>query len=131
MTTVEGLTKKQKQVLGYIAKGKTPKQIATRMGISVNGVYGHIRKLKAINALDANGKPPAAEASPSASNGHDGKALKEVESLIKAAQGAADARQAEIDEAIRGIDREVDRLSEQRRSLNAEHEALTTATANI
>jgi DNA-binding CsgD family transcriptional regulator len=65
-------TRKQQQVLDYLRNGKTPAHIAKRMGISTNGVYGHMRKLRKMGLL--NNSTPAAVAETNggaaASNGH-------------------------------------------------------------
>lgn len=45
------LTSKQKKVVTALEAGKSPKDIAKSMGISVNGVHGHIRRLRKIGAL--------------------------------------------------------------------------------
>lgn len=50
------VTKRQQVVLDGLAAKKTPDEIAKQMGISVNGVYGHIRRLKKAGLLSANGK---------------------------------------------------------------------------
>lgn len=41
------LTNTQQAVLDRLAAGRTPQEIADERAISVNGVYGHIRKIKA------------------------------------------------------------------------------------
>lgn len=43
----ENLTTKQALVLGMLRDGKSPKQIARKLKITVNGVYGHRRKIEA------------------------------------------------------------------------------------
>lgn len=79
--TAAAPTRKQAQVLGHLKRGKTPAQIAKQMGISKNGVYGHIRKLKAAGLLDTNGGEEAAEAS---SNGHQPVGYDTVAAIEKA-----------------------------------------------
>lgn len=50
-------TAKQRKVLKALEAGKTPKEIAKSMKIGPTGVYAHIGRLKALNLLDADGKP--------------------------------------------------------------------------
>jgi DNA-binding CsgD family transcriptional regulator len=46
-----GLTRRQKQVLGLLADGKSPKEIAGELGVSVNTVRTHINAI--LHKLDA------------------------------------------------------------------------------
>lgn len=47
MTEKPKLAKKQRRVLDLLEKGKTPSQVAKTLKISVNGVYGHMRRIEA------------------------------------------------------------------------------------
>ncbi len=50
------VTTRQQAVIDGLAAGKEPKAIAKEMGISVNGVYGHMRRLKKAGLISKNGK---------------------------------------------------------------------------
>lgn len=52
------VTSRQQQVIDGLKAGKEPKTIASEMKISVNGVYGHMRRLKqnGMSSLIANGR---------------------------------------------------------------------------
>jgi biotin operon repressor len=41
-----GITQKQREVLNYLHAGRHPAEIAQTMGISTNGVYQHMKRLK-------------------------------------------------------------------------------------
>lgn len=47
MTDKKKLAPKQKRVLDLLNKGKSPTETAKALGISVNGIYGHMRRIEA------------------------------------------------------------------------------------
>lgn len=120
-------TAKQSTVLGLLAQGKTASEIAKRMKITPNGVYGHMRRLKELGLLDENGAPVEAKATTkdtASSNGSGPKseALSEVESLFTRGLEIANSRLGEIDARTQEIERE-------RGELLAEAEALRSKIA--
>lgn len=62
MTTKPKLAKKQAEVLGLLEGGKTPVEVAKKLGISPNGVYGHMRRIEAKGYAVPRGKSNASPA---------------------------------------------------------------------
>jgi predicted transcriptional regulator len=116
---------RQKPVLEGIEAGKKPADIAKEMGISVNGVHGHIRRLRAAGALPkakarANGGAKtkgAAKRTTSArkpsSNGRRAVSrsnLSPVVTAMRKAHEKADKRVAEIDSQIAKLTKEREQI---------------------
>lgn len=59
MTATKQPTRKQQQVLDLLDQDKTATQIAKAMGITPNGVHGHIRRMRATGLLNKNGQRKA------------------------------------------------------------------------
>lgn len=120
------LSPKQKSVLKKLEGGKKPPEIAKTMKISVNGVYGHMRRIEAAGVdlsrfRASNGsrkKPTRKRGAPDAnSNGHSPgvvrflKTLDDEESALKDEARdleetitSANARLGEVGGALQGID---------------------------
>lgn len=138
-----GPSKKQQQVLGLIAEGQKPKDIAKRMKISVNGVYGHMRKLKAKGLLTEDGQITdsldgvAAKATAKAkvkaatNGGTHGGTVDQVRSIVEGTiktienrQGEASTRQKEISVEIARLREEDDALAHEQDTLDKQKAAL-------
>lgn len=119
-------TAKQAKVLGYVKEGKTPAEIAKRLRITTNGVYGHIRKLKAKGLID--GGDPA----PASSNGsHPTASLEEVHLILAKAKDTAAARVEAIQDRLTAIKATAEELANEREGLEKEAAALIAATSNV
>lgn len=134
-TVVAKPTAKQAKVLGLIAKGKSASQIAKAMGISTNGVYGHIRKLKDRGLLDADGKLSASEQQAqdtiTLGNGSQSdipESMAEVKRILNQATEVAEKRQEAIKARLEAIGQESEALDREAKGLIAEAEWLN-ATA--
>jgi hypothetical protein len=55
------LTSRQKEVQALIKQGRTPREVADALGITENGVYQHMRRIKAAGGKKAAGAKPAAK----------------------------------------------------------------------
>lgn len=98
-------TPKQAKVLGYLSQGKSVAEIAKRMKISNNAVYGHMRALKDRGLLDEEGAVGASrEEVPATSNGHGPNEFVEA---LQAARSQAEKRVAVLNEEIK--EREVEK----------------------
>lgn len=121
------LSERQKQVLEGIQAKKTPAEIAKEMHISVNGVHGHIRRLRASGALPkakprkavkakATKKVKTASSTPKRKPSSNGRRkvsrarLNPVVAAMRKANAAAEKR-------IAAIDAEVEKLSTERKEL--------------
>lgn len=105
------LTKKQQKVFDLLQQGLKPQAIATRMKISTNGVYGHMKRIREAGFEIPNGDNAAANGAARA------EALVQIDALVKDAIGTAEER-------MRAIDARRSELSEERDKLDSEDTAL-------
>lgn len=124
MTDKPKLAKKQKRVLDLLTKGKSPGQVAKAMKISVNGVYGHMRRIEAKGyTVPRSGTPsPTRKRAKASTNGSGPVAQIDagIAKLIEQAEDRAKKIKVESDE-IRDEQKTLDaRLA----GLGTEHEAL-------
>jgi hypothetical protein len=139
------LTPKQAQVFEGLQDGLTPPQIAKRMKISPNGVYGHIARIRdaGIKLPESAGKPTrrdgvgAAKAAVTrrkraarSSNGSS-PVLVELSKGIGGLIEKADDRMAEIDKEMDSIDAERNTLDSRKKALSEEHELLRENRENL
>ena len=124
MTTEKAkLAKKQKRVLDLLNKGKTPAQVAKTMKISVNGIYGHMRRIEAkgyeVPRKGGPARPSKAKASTNGS-GPVGAIDAEIAKLSK----TIEKRQQEIAQETLEIKGQTKALEERTDALLAETNAL-------
>src|SRR5688500_8847872 len=80
-TTPSDLTDRQRDVLELHRKGKNPTEIGKELGISSQGVHGHMRRLKQRGLIEDDG--PKAGKKPKNGVTHDpSKALEAVQATI-------------------------------------------------
>jgi hypothetical protein len=116
------LSKKQKKVYDLLQKGKTPKEVASKMGISVNGVYGHMRRIEnagfEVPRSGRGGSSGRTETPAPAASPNGGGAVSQVdigvEALVKT-----------IEDRIGSIKEEADEISDEREKLDVRTEELT------
>lgn len=94
------VTSKQQTVLDGLKAGKSAKEIAKEMRISVNGVYGHIRRLRKLGALpktrSRRGRSRASTSARSTRRNGRPRKMSEVTRAVKQAHGKAKARLVQI-----------------------------------
>lgn len=132
------LSRKQAQVVLLVQQGKSPKQIATRMKISVNGVYGHMRKIREKGGghlLEQDAPTPTPASSSSNGSSENGEvvseALTRLHTQIKEAIGTADERLTEIDGRRTEIREQIDALTHEDSELSAESEQLVAERGKL
>lgn len=106
MSEVE-LTEKQQQVLEMHRANKGPAEIAEALGISTQGVHGHIKRLRNKGLIEA--KPSAGASRPARRDGArlDPKAaLEVVREAARQQITTVEARQAEIEAEIKDLQEE-------------------------
>lgn len=118
------LAPKQKRVLDLLNKGKTPTQVAKTLKISVNGIYGHMRRIEAKGyevprSTEGGGRPKkvARKASP---NGP----VKAIDAEIAKLEIAIRDRQKQIAKEVLEIKSETAALETRADGLLAETSAL-------
>lgn len=123
------LSKKQKKVYDLLQKGKTPKQIAAKMGISVNGVYGHMRRIEAagfeVQRSGRGGSSDRATPAPAASQNGNG-AVAGVDAGVEALVKTIESRIGDIKEEAEGISLEREKLDVRTEELTTECKELET-----
>lgn len=131
MTERKAPTSKQQTVLDLIAKGKTPAQIASRMQITIHGVYNHTRALRELgyltedNEVTVNGNGADADAAVAAStNGSSTDSLQAVEDILTKAKAVATERQMVIENRVAELNDAEVGIVDERNALLAEAEAL-------
>lgn len=96
------LTSRQKTVVDGIKGKKTPQAIAAEMGISVNGVYGHMHRLRKAGLI-----PTTSRRAPSRNGSRrNARANNPVVEALRVAHAQADNRLKEIDSSIAGLEGE-------------------------
>lgn len=102
----EKLTERQSDVLRLTKEGKNPTDVAKELGISSQGVHGHLRRLRAKRLL----APDAPKR-----KGANGRAEVDYLATIRLAAEQAEQdirkRQSEIDQAIANLQAERDGLN--------------------
>lgn len=99
MTTTTSLSKKQQQVLTHLEKGRTPKEIAKKMGVTVTGIYGHMRRIERKGHTvprSGQSKPATPTPAKASTNGHS-QYGKETLALIELAERRAETIKSEIE----------------------------------
>jgi DNA-binding CsgD family transcriptional regulator len=107
-TDESGLTDRQRDVLRLVREGRNPTEIGRELGISSQGVHGHLRRLRdrglveaAAPAKPAARKRSANDRQPHAAAGFDPKsAIAAVQQAIVEQREQLDTREAEIDAQI-------------------------------
>lgn len=129
------LSKKQAQVVLLIQQGKTVPQIAKRMKISNNGVYGHIRKIKdkgAGHLLEVPSSDAPSSGNGSSQNGApDSAALGRIHAQVKEAIETADERLSEISTRQTEIREQADSLRHEEEALAREGEQIATERGKL
>lgn len=137
----EPLTKKQQRAFDLLSSGKSPAQAAKRMGITTNGVYGHLRRIRekghevTFRGRDVNGSKSSrrstttrsAASSPNGSspNGKPSfESIQEVHKTIDSAVVLATDRLRQIEGRRKEIAAEQEKLASEDRDLKAEAEEL-------
>lgn len=95
------LTEKQQQVLALHRENKGPSEIAEVLGITSQGVHGHLKRLRGKGLIEE--RPGAAVRPPSARGNarvNPSAALEIVRQAAREQVAAVQARQAEIDTEI-------------------------------
>jgi DNA-binding CsgD family transcriptional regulator len=125
------LAKKQKRVLDLLVRGKTPTQAAKAMKISVNGIYGHMRRIEekgyevprsrsTAKKAVATPKKPKRRTAPTNSSGP----VSQIDTEIAKLEVTIRERQKEIGRETLEIKRQTEALHERTDALLAETDAL-------
>lgn len=129
------LSRKQAQVVTLVQQGKSVKQIARRMKISDNGVYGHMRKIKEKelgHLLEGAPAPTPASSNGSSENGEVvSEALTRLHAQITEAIGTADERLQEIETRRQAIREQVETLTQEGAELARESEQLVAERGKL
>jgi predicted ArsR family transcriptional regulator len=115
------LTKRQKDVLRLVREGKNPTEIGKELGISSQGVHGHMRRLRDRGLLPAADRAKPA-GRPRATANHKvspTSALEAVRATVREQLEAIDARQAAIEREITALTEERDQLDTARTELQS------------
>lgn len=103
-TTPADLTDRQKAVLELVRKGKSPTAIGKELGISSQGVHGHLRKLRERGLVDS--EPVRSKKPRNGVTVNPAKALEAVRAAIDEQEQALLQRLSDIDEERQALDGE-------------------------
>lgn len=120
MTAESELTERQREVLALVREGKNPTEIGKALGISSQGVHGHLRRLRGHGLIPdeyagGTGGKPAATRRPGVRGGTNATitpetAIRAAIELIEAQMHGLQARLTDIAEERTGLDREEEEI---------------------
>lgn len=125
-TADQGLTDRQQEVLRLTREGKNPTEVGRELGISSQGVHGHLRKLRQRGLIEgepttSTAKPRPARRGAAPRNGtpfDPAATIDAVRQAIAQQREALDAREAEIDSEIATLRDEKQAIAAARKELD-------------
>lgn len=126
------LTDRQKDVLRLVKAGKNPTEIGRELGISSQGVHGHLRRLRGHGLIEAEAPAPAAKAA--ARRGGkpaNGRQSFDPASTIAAVQQAITEQRAQLDNREAEIDAEIETLKAEKKAIGDARKELAKLTPAV
>jgi DNA-binding Lrp family transcriptional regulator len=118
------LTERQRDVLRLQREGKTPTEIGNELGISSQGVHGHLRRLRDHGLIERGAAKPAKPRDARA----PGPRRFDPASTIAAVQQTIATQRAELDTREAEIDAQIEQLREEKRAIEAARKELDKLT---
>lgn len=113
--TTDGLSDRAQQVLALTKQGKNPTEIGTELGITSQGVHGHLRRLREKQLL-----PPDPKAKAKAPKADNGRPDFSVQTAFDEVRASIERQQRDLDAHMVDIDRELEQLEDRKKALKKE-----------